>query len=458
MNDFSGNPDQKTLPLPPGKIARDKFNKLWLFWGIGLLCGLAGQWSFARLPSPLNQASTASPPQSVANSLAVETLVAKPVDSYRETRSYTGTLIARRSSELGFERAGQLQQILVREGDRVRSGDPLARLDTDQLQAKRRELLAQRAQAVAQVQELKAGPRQETISAAQAAVRNINEQLKLARLKSQRREMLYAEGALDREQLEQSSSEARSLQARLEEAQSQLKELQSGTRPEQIDAQEASITQIDASLAQLEIELENSILKAPFSGEIAVRHADEGRVISASQPVVRLVESHHLEARVSLPVGDAEAILIGSEQQLTIGQKTYKATVTSILPEVNTSTGTVTVVLHLKTAVDVLPGQTVTLQWSDTVSESGYWLPATALVKGQRGLWSCYVLGEPAQTSGTQSFRVARRDVEVLHTDDAFSQGEAVRVLVRGTLEAGDRVIASGTHRLVPGQVVSLAN
>jgi hypothetical protein len=47
-------------------------------------------------------------------------------------------------------------------------------------------------------------------------------------------------------------------------------------------------------------------------------------------------------------------------------------------------------------------------------------------------------------------FRVARRDLEVLHT-------ESDRVLVRGTLQAGEQVITGGTHRVVPGQVVRLA-
>jgi hypothetical protein len=42
----------------------------------------------------------------------------------------------------------------------------------------------------------------------------------------------------------------------------------------------------------------------------------------------------------------------------------------------------------------------------------------------------------------------ARRNVEVLHMDDA-------QVLVRGTLEEGDQVITSGPHRIVAGQYVT---
>jgi multidrug efflux pump subunit AcrA (membrane-fusion protein) len=84
------------------------------------------------------------------------------------------------------------------------------------------------------------------------------------------------------------------------------------------------------------------------------------------------------------------------------------------------------------------------LELAQTIAVSGYWLPTTALVRGVRGLWSCYVLGTSEQND---AFRVERRDVEVLHT-------ESDRVLVRGTLQSGDRVVMSGTHRLVSEQLV----
>lgn len=82
----------------------------------------------------------------------------------------------------------------------------------------------------------------------------------------------------------------------------------------------------------------------------------------------------------------------------------------------------------------------------ESIAADGYWLPVAALVRGGRGLWSCFVLSEP---DGSDTFQVLRRDVEILQT-------ERDRVLVRGTLQSGDRAIINGTHRLVPGQRVRL--
>ncbi len=344
------------------------------------------------------------------NILPVETIRVNPVDSYQVLRSYTGSLIARRISELGFERSGQLIRFTVDEGDWVQAGTPLVYLDTRNLLAQQRELLAQLAQEQAQLKELEAGPRSETIAAARASLRELSSQLELARKKRSRREALYGEGAISREQLDEAASETSVLQARLEEAKSQLDELLAGTRRERIEAQQASIQQLDARLASLEIELEKSILKAPFSGTISARRVDEGTVVSAGQPILRLVEDGAIEARIGVPVTAADKLQLDSEQSLQIGQKTYPARVSSILPELDSSTRTLTVVLTLdQSAVrEVSPGQVARLKLAETIPTAGYWLPTTALVRGVRGLWSCYVLGE---SYSENIFQVESRDV-----------------------------------------------
>jgi hypothetical protein len=93
----------------------------------------------------------------------------------------------------------------------------------------------------------------------------------------------------------------------------------------------------------------------------------------------------------------------------------------------------------------LVPGQIVRLEIEEMVTAEGFWLPSTSLVRGQRGLWSCYVAVGVDGTDGQQ--RLERRDVELLHTT-----GD--RVLVRGTVQAGDAVVASGAHRIVSGQLV----
>ncbi|MEO0456191.1 MAG: efflux RND transporter periplasmic adaptor subunit [Cyanobacteria bacterium P01_A01_bin.114] len=384
--------------------------------------------------------------------LPVKTQTLESVDAYRINRTYTGEIVAQRSSDLGFEQPGTLVEIRVDEGDWVDAGTPLARLDIRSLQAQRQQIEAQRRQALARFQELQQGPRAEDIAAAQAAVQDLQAQVELARLQQQRRENLYAQGAISREELDERAFSADALANRLQQAQSQLEELQTGTRVEQITAQDAQVEQFDASLQGIDVSLSKSTLYAPFSGRVAKRLVDEGVVIGPGQTVLRLVEGSTLEARIGVPANVANRLTLNTPQSIQVNNRVYPATVTALLPELDSTSQTVTVVLTLENAAEPTIGATARLALEETQPEAGYWLPTNALIEGERGLWTAYVLDEldsatPAAATPADTHKVARRDVEVLYT-------EGDRTFVRGMLQPGETVITSGIHRIVPGQRV----
>jgi multidrug efflux pump subunit AcrA (membrane-fusion protein) len=427
-------PAQAKDDASKARVNRSRWRRL---WALPLLAGTLGVGVYGlavRTPAP----------EVAIDALTVETAVLEPVAGYTVEREYTGELTAQRKSNLGFERSGTVVTLLVDEGDRVSAGQPLARLDIRALQAQRQQLTAQLAQAQAQLRELEVGPRLEDIAAAEAAVSDIQQQLELARLQRQRRQELYTEGAISLEELDQQAFGTNSLEFRLAQAQSQLDELRAGTRVEQVDAQVARVQQLQASIQAVDVDLDKSTLYAPFEGQISDRALDEGVVVSGGQTVFGLIEAGPLEARVGVPTEVAEALTLGDTSEVLVGDQRYDATITALLPELDATSRTVTVVLELNSA-PLTVGQTARLLLDQTETASGFWLPSTALVPGERGLWSVYVL--EADNPSADMFTVGRRDVEVMYT-------EGDRVLVRGTVQAGDRAITSGTHRVVPGETV----
>ncbi|MEL6606303.1 MAG: efflux RND transporter periplasmic adaptor subunit [Cyanobacteria bacterium J06614_10] len=389
------------------------------------------------------EAVTASDP------LPVETITAATTTSYDVSRTYTGEIAALQASELGFERSGQLTAILVPEGAQAVAGAPLAQLDVQNLRTQRLQIEAEKARALAQLTELENGARSEDIAAARAAVQDWEQQIALQRTQLARREILYEKGAISQEALDEFSFGEGSLQARLNQSRSQLQELQNGTRPEQISAQQALVQQLDARLADLDVNIAKSTLNAPFSGTVSEHKVDIGTVVGAGQSVVRLVESDIPEARIGLPVSAVSQLTMGEEKTVTVDGEQYTATLTAILPEVDAQTRTQTVVLALESRATarVSPGQTARLNLSDRIPTEGIWLPTEALTQGIRGLWMAYTV-VPQGSSEVESYTVEPQTVEVIHQ-------EGDRVLVTGTLQPGDRVVASGSHRLVPGQVVT---
>lgn len=389
------------------------------------------------------------------NVLPVRTKEVKEVNSYEESQLYTGEVEAFRTSELGFERSGKLVSVNVEEGDVVTEGRFLAKIDTSNLEAQLNELLAQKAKASALLAELKVGPRTERIAAARSSVNEVKEQLALEQLRRSRREDLYAEGAISREQLDEIVFNSNALSERLETEKSELNELLNGTRTEQIEAQEAEVRQLEARIVDVEVSIAKSNLVAPFSGTVGVRYLDEGTVVDSGQSVVRLVEESGLKVRVGVSELIASQLQSGSWQTVNIGNNTYEAKVLSILPEVNLATRTRTVVLALESSAqgEVVPGQTARLAVNQTVEKKGYWLPLTALAKGDRGLWSCYALKEIKQDKIADEerkklYQIEKKDIEILH-----NHTDGQQVLVRGTLREGDSVIIN-SNRVVAGQIV----
>lgn len=383
--------------------------------------------------------------------LPVETITVQPAKGYEVLRTYTGEIAAIRSSDLGFERSGELMQVFVREGDRVQAGQPLAQLDIQALRTQVRQLEAQQAEAEARFLELQRGARQEDIAAAQAAVRDVENQLRLREAQRSRREYLYNQGAISREELDEFAFGADVLEARLDQARSNLDELLNGTRPEQIAAQQAVVQQIEARIAELNVNIAKSTIVAPFDGIVATRHVDEGTVVSAGQPVMRFIENAAPEARIGVPARQVEQLEIASVRKVTLGSETFNGIVSSILPEVDPATRTQTIVLTLDTAALPLvnPGQVVRMDMLEPIQSEGYWLPTEALTEDIRGLWMCYTLTQPEEiaSSTPEVYELQQRSVEIIHQ-------ESNRAFVRGTLQSGDRIVVSGVHRLVPGQQV----
>lgn len=418
--------------------------------GIGGIALLLSGWTIAQIfPPKTNNVGTfhKTALHQRTSLLPVKTIEIQPINSYKTIATYTGEVKASRTSELGFERSGKLVWIGVDRGDRVKQGQAIALLDTSNLETQRLQLLAQKEKAVAVLEELQNGARQENIAVAKAQVKDLEEQLNLEKIKRDRREYLVREGASAREDFDELSYGSKALSERLEAAKSNLNELLAGTRKEQLTAQKAAVRQLEAQIKDIDITIAKSTIKSPFSGTIAARKLDEGVVIETGQAVVRLVEDVKPEVEIGIPLTIAWELQPGSLQKIKIGQKTFSAKLISILPEVNAATRTRTAVLQLDPSPLVSPQQIARLEVVKNIATEGYWLPIASLSKGERGLWSCYVAVEEGVGEKEKIYRVEKQDVEIL-----YSEGD--RVLVRGTLQPGDAVIAEGTQRIVAGQFV----
>lgn len=417
--------------------------KLWIG---GLGCGLCVA---VLLSAQLAKSPAGSDDEAVsASRVVVETATLQPATDSATTRTFSGLIKATRTSEIGFKRSGRVEAIAVQTGQRVRAGELLARLDVQQSLADLEQARASLQAAEAQLAEAIAGPRAETIAAARAQVADSDAEVKLWTARVARHQDLLVSRAVSAQEYDDSRFQLEAAVSRRDRVQRQLDELLAGTRTEQIAVFRAGVAQWSASVKRLEVEVEDSDLRAPYDSLISHRYFDEGVVVPPGVAILRLVEHQSVEAWIGLPSTAIARLQDTSIHALQVEGETFWATVRDVLPEVDLATRTRTVVLTVTPTAErpqlPTPGQMVRLSLLHNNEQPGYWVPTTALSRGQRGLWALLVVSPDDHT-------LQKRDVELMQVDSD-------RTLVRGLIEAGEHYVTTGLHRLTPGQQVQVVN
>jgi RND family efflux transporter MFP subunit len=276
-------------------------------------------------------------------------------------------------------------------------------------------------------------------------VKQVESQLSLVRTKLERRRTLFQEGAVPKEQVDELVSQEQNLANQLRAAQNRVRDLDAGAKPETREVARSRIGQVQANLDSLQVQIADSELRAPYSGTVSQRLLDEGAIVSTGQPVFEIMTAGRLEATLNLPPERARELKPGQELNVSSEGESYKALVKEVLPQADTATGTQIVLLSVPAAPGLVAGGLVVFQVDTEQPGEGYWVPATALLPGERGLFMLYTVIPVEDRTGL--FEVKKQAVEIMRTT-----GE--RAFVRGTMTGRPEVIVEGVQRVVPGQKV----
>ena len=332
--------------------------------------------------------------------LTVSYVTVTPQAEFSTNRVYAGTSRAARRAELGFKRGGEVATVMVDLGDSVAAGQLLAQLDTRALAS-----------------DLRRAQSEEVLAAANR--RSASARTELAANTERRVRALRANGNVSQQAFDEAHLQYRVSRAQLEVAQ-------------------ASLGRAQAAVEAMEVALSEAEIRAPFGGIIQARHVDEGSQIGPGSPALSLVETSKREAHVGIPESAVTSLTVGDAYTINWQNVSASAQLRSLLPEVNPNTRTVTAVFTV--ADQRIPlGAVVELSLRQRVPGNGFWVPIEALTAMDRGLWGVFIID--AENI------VQQRLVEIVHN-------EGDRAFVRGLLSTNDRVVATGTQRIVAGQRV----
>ncbi|MGF2035432.1 MAG: efflux RND transporter periplasmic adaptor subunit [Nostoc sp. CmiVER01] len=367
----------------------------------------------------------------------------------------SGKVVPVQTVNISPKNPGVLSQLYVQQGDRIQQGQILARMDSAGIEAQRSQYRANLAQSQAQLAEALAGSRPQEIAQAKARLAQAQAQLtqakvgnrpqEIAQAQSQvdaaqakvnytneqvkRYQYLYQQGAEKKQLFDQALSEDKSARANLEEAKKRLSLVQSGSRTEEIAQRQAAVNEARAALILLEdgtrseeivqrqaaveaakaqlkgvqVQLEDTIIRAPLSGIVTQKYADPGAFVtpttsastSASATSSSIVAvARGLEILAQVPEADLGRIKPGQQVEIVADaypDQVFKGHVRLIAPEAVVEQGVTSfqVRVALDTGADKLrSGLNVDLTFLGDRVNNALVLPTVSIVteKGRTGV------------------------------------------------------------------------
>lgn len=270
-----------------------------------------------------------------------------------------GKIRARHTSAIKFERVGRIDRIHVQEGQRVRKGQVLVRLDDRELRLALEEATSRYLQGLGQL-----AVEEDDYRQSKDSERTLDRQrAELQRLEGTGE--ITREERLDRE-LELGMDAVRNGAYRRE-----LLEVRSGVAAARADA------------ARLRIELERTEVRAPFAGVISGMELDQGENVQIGQTVARLVDDINVEAAVGVLESDLSVVAVGKPALLEVPAlgESIPLQVDVIDPEVSADSRTCRVLLRLRSdGQRVKPGMFVRAWIAGEVLEDRLLVPREAIV------------------------------------------------------------------------------
>ncbi len=330
----------------------------------------------------------------------------------------SGTIRPIKTVNLSPKTAGRLEVLEVEQGDRVQQGQVIARMESRDLQAQLMQAQASLEQARARLAELRNGTRFEELAQARANVRQGEAQvtqarsrLQLADERAQRNQMLQTEGAIARDRLDEVMNERRSAEAALAQAQAnlvqlreRLSQLENGTRSEVLAQVAAQVKESQARVRAIQVQLEDTVIRAPFDGIITQRYADPGAFVTpttsasatasaTSTSVVALASG--LEVLAKVPEVDIGQIRLNQKVEViadSYPDQVFEGRVRLIAPEavVEQNVTSFEVRVDLVTGLDKLrSGMNVDATFLGQQIQNALVIPTVAIVteKGETGVY-----------------------------------------------------------------------
>lgn len=238
-----------------------------------------------------------------------------------------GTIVS-----VGAKIPGRITEVFVKEGEQVKSGQVVAKIDAREVAAQKAQAQASLAAAKAKYEELAAGSRPQEIGQARAGMDQARAGVDQARANLnnlaknyERMQELYKQGAISSSQLDKAEADytvareaVRGYQEGVNAAGEKLDLSLAGSREESIRAAAASVEQAQAALDAVVVIGDYTSIISPVNGTIALKSVNPGEVVAAGQPLFSIADLSDVWVTARIEETKLDKIRVGERVEYTI--------------------------------------------------------------------------------------------------------------------------------------------
>jgi multidrug efflux pump subunit AcrA (membrane-fusion protein) len=369
------------------------------------------------------------------------------VDSSRQTAAVvrrdiraqiqaTGVVRAMIGAEVkvGSRVSGKVEHLFANIGDRVKKGDPIAKLEDVDLKARVARAEAEVASARAQLGLLRRGARTEEITETEAILQQTEAELSLAATDAERQTKLLAQELVSKEEADKAQRNLAVATGKVTAAKSRVELFKHRYLPEEIALADAKVKLAEAGVLEARASLSYTSLVAPIDGVVAQVTTQEGETVAAgmnSPTFVTIIDLDRLEVAAYVDEVDIGRVTIGQGAAFTVDSFSdldFTGKVTAVYPRAVLQSNVVNYITTL--SIDnsegrLKPDMTATINIVLEEKKGVLAVPEKAL-RSEGGRRIVNVVN--GQNSVSRTVRVGRRGGGFIEIIDGLSEGDVVLV------------------------------
>ncbi len=328
-----------------------------------------------------------------ATVIGTENIAVVTTGTLQSGPTVSGAIAPEREASVRAQVGGSILQVLVEQGQAVRAGQTLARIE--------------------------GGGLQDTFLSARAGVTAANNSADIARRELGRAEKLLAAGAIAERDMEQARRGAGAANAALADAR--------------------------ARLATAQKQVGNTVVTSPINGVVSDRPVSIGDVVQPGAALYTIVDPRSMRLEGSVPAEQLNQVRIGAPVTFTVNGypgRSFTGRVSRINPTADPATRQVRIVISIPNAEGRLVGGLFATGRLASETRTGMVVPVTAV---------------DTRTSAPAVFRIKSGKVERVAVQVGLKDDIAERIEIASGIQVGDTLLLGAAQGITPGTTVTVS-